>query len=61
MYPEAIADFDELLKEHPDYLPALKGAAEAHIGLAHNLKTQNLYGRAKDHFQLALGHLQRSD
>ncbi|XP_064547888.1 superkiller complex protein 3 [Drosophila montana] len=58
MYPEAIADFDELLEEHPDYLPALKGAAEAHIGLAHNLKTQNLYGRAKDHFQLALGYLQ---
>ncbi|XP_062129525.1 superkiller complex protein 3 isoform X1 [Drosophila sulfurigaster albostrigata] len=58
MYPEAIADFDLLLKDHPDYLPALKGAAEAHIGLANNLKSQNIYGRAKDHFQLAVGHLQ---
>lgn len=59
MYPEAIADFDELLKQYPDYLPALRGAAEAHIGLAQNLKSQNLYGRAKDNFQMALEHLQR--
>ncbi|XP_034475811.1 tetratricopeptide repeat protein 37 [Drosophila innubila] len=58
MYPEAIVDFDVLLKTHPDYLPALKGAAEAHIGLANNLKSQNIYGRAKDHFQLAVEHLQ---
>ncbi|XP_023171601.2 tetratricopeptide repeat protein 37 [Drosophila hydei] len=58
MYPEAIADFNELLKLYPDYLPALKGAAEAHMGLAHNLKAQNLYGRAKDNFQLALERLQ---
>lgn len=59
MYPDAISDFHELLKVHPDYLPALKGAAEAHIGLANTLIAQNIYGRAKDHFQLAVGHLQR--
>ncbi|KAH8372463.1 hypothetical protein KR093_011671 [Drosophila rubida] len=58
MYPEAIADFDLLLKEHPDYLPALKGVAEAHIGLANNLKAQNIYGRAKDNFQMAVARLQ---
>lgn len=59
MYPDAIADFDVLLKDHPDYLPALKGAAEAHIGFANTLRAQNIYGRAKDHFQLAMGYLQR--
>lgn len=59
MYPDAIADFDVLIKDHPDYLPALKGAAEAHIGFANTLRSQNIYGRAKDHFQLAMGYLQR--
>ncbi|XP_017839970.1 tetratricopeptide repeat protein 37 [Drosophila busckii] len=58
MYPEAIADFETLLTKQPAYLPALKGAAEAHIGLANNLKSQNLYGRAKQHMQLAMDHLQ---
>ncbi|XP_061389029.1 tetratricopeptide repeat protein 37 [Musca vetustissima] len=59
MYSEAIEDFDNLLKEHEDYLPALKGAAEAHIGLANFLNQENRYGRAKDHFQMAINMLQR--
>ncbi|XP_017044531.1 tetratricopeptide repeat protein 37 [Drosophila ficusphila] len=58
MYSEAIEDYNTLLKLNPSYLPGLRGAAEAHIGLANNLKSQNLYGRSKEHFQLALGHLQ---
>ncbi|XP_053963021.1 tetratricopeptide repeat protein 37 [Anastrepha ludens] len=60
MYPEAIAEFDELLRTHPDYLPGLKGAAEAHIGLANNLKLEHLYGRCKYHLQMAVNHLQRA-
>ncbi|XP_014100452.2 tetratricopeptide repeat protein 37 [Bactrocera oleae] len=60
MYPEAIAEFDELLKTHPDYLPGLKGAAEAHIGLANNMKLEHLYGRCKEHLQLAVNRLQRA-
>lgn len=59
MYSEAIDDFDKLLKEHEDYLPALKGAAEAHIGLANYLNQEYRYGRAKDHFQMAVDMLQR--
>ncbi|BFG04386.1 tetratricopeptide repeat protein 37 [Drosophila madeirensis] len=58
MYSEAIEDFDALLKLNSNYLPGLRGAAEAHIGMANNLKSQNLYGRAKQHFQSAVGHLQ---
>ncbi|XP_030374099.1 tetratricopeptide repeat protein 37 [Scaptodrosophila lebanonensis] len=58
MYPEAIADFNTLLQRNPNYLPGLKGIAEAHIGLAQNLKGQNLYGRAKLNYQLAVNHLQ---
>ncbi|XP_011178747.2 tetratricopeptide repeat protein 37 [Zeugodacus cucurbitae] len=60
MYPEAIADFDELLQTHPDYLPGLKGAAEAHVGLANNMKLEHLYGRCKEHLQLAVNYLQRA-
>ncbi|XP_017066147.1 tetratricopeptide repeat protein 37 [Drosophila eugracilis] len=58
MYPEAIEDYDALLRMNPSYLPGLRGAAEAHFGMALSLKTQNLYGRSKEHFQLASGHLQ---
>ncbi|KAH8279293.1 hypothetical protein KR026_005491 [Drosophila bipectinata] len=60
MYPEAIEDFSTLLKLNPIYLPGLKGAAEAHIGLANSLKAQNLYGRAKDHWQLSVEYLQKA-
>ncbi|XP_033155918.1 tetratricopeptide repeat protein 37 [Drosophila mauritiana] len=58
MYTESIEDYDTLLKRNPSYLPGLRGAAEAHIGIANSLKSQNLYGRCKEHFQLALEHLQ---
>ncbi|XP_017015128.2 superkiller complex protein 3 [Drosophila takahashii] len=57
-YAEAIDDYDVLLRLNPSYLPGLRGAAEAHIGMANSLKSQNLYGRSKQHFQLAVGHLQ---
>ncbi|XP_013109877.2 tetratricopeptide repeat protein 37 [Stomoxys calcitrans] len=59
MYSDAIEDFENLLKEHTDYLPALKGKAEAHIGLANFLNSEHRYGRAKDHLQMAVNMLQR--
>ncbi|XP_065368368.1 tetratricopeptide repeat protein 37 [Calliphora vicina] len=59
MFTEAIQDFDNLLKDNENYLPALKGAAEAHIGLSNNLKLENLFGRAKYHLQMAINMLQR--
>ncbi|KNC22993.1 hypothetical protein FF38_07937 [Lucilia cuprina] len=59
MFPEAIEDFDSLLKDNENYLPALKGAAEAHIGLANNLKLEYRFGRAKHHLQMAINMLQR--
>lgn len=59
MYSEAIGDFDIILKDNDNYLPALKGAAEAHIGMANNLKLEYRFGRAKYHLQMALNMLQR--
>lgn len=59
MYVDAIEDFNEILKTNENYLPALKGVAEAHIGMANNLKLEYLFGRAKYHFQMAINMLQR--
>ncbi|XP_037886996.1 tetratricopeptide repeat protein 37 isoform X1 [Glossina fuscipes] len=59
MYSESIENFDRLLKSNNDYLPALKGAAEAHLGLANYLKSEYRYGRAKHHLQTAVNMLQR--
>ncbi|XP_055859258.1 tetratricopeptide repeat protein 37 [Episyrphus balteatus] len=59
-YAEAIEKFDELLTDHPDYLPGLKGAAESHIGLANNLKLEKRLGRSKYHLQQAVKYLERA-
>lgn len=60
MYVEAIDKLDELLSEHPDYLPGLKVAAESHIGLANNLKLEKRLGRCKYHLQRAVKYLERA-
>lgn len=59
MFNEAINDFEDLLTQKENYLPGLKGAAEAHIGMANNLKTQYRFGRAKYHLQKAINMLER--
>lgn len=59
MYAEAIDVYNELLERHPDYVPALKGVAEAHLGLMNNLKQDYRYGAAREHLQLAINMLQR--
>lgn len=56
---DAIKWFDELIEENPDYIPARKGVAEAHFNLANYSLTLNLFGRAKDHLQSAIGHLEK--
>lgn len=58
-YRESIADFEELLRLMPEYLPALKGIAESHFGRAVYLHENHRSGRAKDHCQEALEYLQR--
>lgn len=59
-YIESIRDYKELLQDSPDYLPALKGIAESHLGKAHYLLGIRLIGRAKDHAQEALNYLQKA-
>lgn len=59
-YKEAIETYDELLAKHPNYLPALKGIADAHLGIANNYLEQRLIGRCRDHAEEAVKHLIRA-
>lgn len=49
LFKEAIASYDDLLNDFPDYLPALKGIADAHLGIARQYMEERLVGRAKGH------------
>lgn len=59
-YQESIADYEELLSIIPNYLPALKGIAESHIGRAYYLHENHRTGRARDHCQSSLSFLERA-
>ncbi|XP_055387036.1 tetratricopeptide repeat protein 37 [Condylostylus longicornis] len=59
LYNESIEDFSELLLVDDQYLPAIKGIAEAHYQLANHLLHENLFGRCKSNLQIAIDHLQK--
>lgn len=59
LHKDSIKTYEELLNEHPDYLPALKGIADAHIGIAHYYLEQRLVGRSKGHADQAVSFLIR--
>lgn len=50
----------KLLQKIPNYLPALKGIAETHLGKARNLLEQRLVGRSRDHAQAAIPFLEKA-
>lgn len=57
LYKDAITSFDELLNDHPDYVPALKGSADAHLSYAREFYSERLIGRCKDHIERAIKYL----
>ncbi|KAJ6641678.1 Tetratricopeptide repeat protein 37 [Pseudolycoriella hygida] len=59
-HKEAVICFDDLLKEHPDFVPALSGMAEAHLGLCYYYLPQRLLGRCKSHAEEAVKYLIRA-
>lgn len=59
MYSEAIETFEQLLAKQPNYLPALKGIADAHLGMASKYLEQRLIGRSRQHAEQAVNHLIR--
>ena len=57
LYKEAIVSYEELLADRPNYLPAVKGIADAHLGFAYQFFDQQLLGRCKHHAEQAVEHL----
>lgn len=49
LHAEAVVEFGVLLAAQPDFVPGLKGVAEAHLGLAQGFAEQKLFGRARQH------------
>lgn len=59
LHKDAIAAYENLLKDHADYMPALKGIADAHLGIAIYYLEQRLVGRSKVHAEEAVSYLIR--
>lgn len=57
LFKEAIASYEELLKDEADYLPALKGIGDAHLGIARQCLEERLVGRSKVHAEAAVHFL----
>lgn len=57
LFKDAIKSFDELLSHHPEYVAALKGAADAHLNYAREFYAERLIGRCKDHVERAIQYL----
>lgn len=57
MYREAIVCFEKILKENSEYVPALKGIAEAHLEMCYSNLGQRLLGRSRDHAQKSINYL----
>lgn len=57
LFKEAITSYEDLLNDFPDYLPALKGSADAHLGIARQYLEERLIGRAKVNAEDAVRYL----
>lgn len=58
-HAEAVLEFEVLLSVQSDFVPALKGLAEAQMGLAAGYVEQKLFGRARQHAADAVDVLTR--
>lgn len=61
LHKDAIETYENLLKENPAYVPALKGVADAHLGIANYYLEQRLVGRSKAHVEHAVSYLIKYD
>lgn len=59
LHKDSINAYEQLLSVHPTYLPALKGIADAHFGIANYYLEQRLVGRSKVHAEEAVKYLIR--
>lgn len=59
LHKDAIAAYEHVLNDQPEHVPAMKGIADAHLGIAHYYLEQRLVGRSKAHAELAVNYLIR--
>lgn len=57
LFKESIVSYEDLLNDQPNYLPALKGIADAHLGIANQYLEERLLGRSKVHVEAAIKYL----
>lgn len=57
MFSEAIVCFEKILEEDSEYVPALKGIAEAHLEMCYSCLGQRLLGRSREHAQKSVDYL----
>ncbi|XP_053680924.1 tetratricopeptide repeat protein 37 [Anopheles nili] len=60
LYREGLVLFEELLSQHADYFPAIKGIADSHMGLCYQALKHRLVGRSRDHAQLCVEYLTKA-
>uniref|UniRef100_A0A182SEK3 Uncharacterized protein n=1 Tax=Anopheles maculatus TaxID=74869 RepID=A0A182SEK3_9DIPT len=60
LHSEGLLLFEQLLAQHEDYFPAIKGIADSHMGLCFYSLSQRLVGRSRDHAQLCVEYLTRA-
>lgn len=56
-HKEAVTCYENLLKDHPKFVPAIAGMAEAQIGLCNYYLSQQLLARCKIHAEEAVKYL----
>ncbi|XP_052869368.1 tetratricopeptide repeat protein 37 [Anopheles cruzii] len=60
LHKEGLSLFEQLLAEHGDYFPAIKGIADSHMGLCFYRQSQRLIGRSRDHAQACVDYLTKA-
>lgn len=59
LHKDAIEAYGNVLERHAAYVPALKGMADAQLGIAHYYLEKRLVGRSKSHAEEAVKYLMR--
>uniref|UniRef100_A0A182RHW6 Tetratricopeptide repeat protein 37 n=1 Tax=Anopheles funestus TaxID=62324 RepID=A0A182RHW6_ANOFN len=60
LHSEGLELFQQLLDQHANYFPAIKGIADSHMGLCFYRLSQRLLGRSREHAQQCVDYLTRA-
>ncbi|KFB44720.1 AGAP003279-PA-like protein [Anopheles sinensis] len=60
LYTEGLALFEQLLAQHENYFPAIKGIADSQMGLCYSRLGQRRLGSSREHAQLCVEYLTKA-